>query len=190
MTEMYEVKLLKIPVFDQETGDEIGTDEKYHVCSKIIDSENYPCYDETTANELCEYLNTLTSDYNLNKTLPQYTLFKENSIFNNLGEKINDKNSKLNDLQKAIEHELVCEFKYNEKCNEIKLHPDIVKEALNLSKNPTEKQITAYCETTYEKEYKNWKIAKTNTSLITKQIDLINDYISLEKYIIRMELKK
>ena len=92
MTEMYEVKLLKIPVFDQETGDETGTDEKYHVCSKIIGSENYPCYDETTANELCEYLNTLTSDYSLNKTLPQYTSFTEGSIFNNLGEKINDKN--------------------------------------------------------------------------------------------------
>ena len=190
MTEMYEVKLSKIPVIDQETGEEIREYEQYSVCSKFITNEKYICYDETAANELCESLNTLTCDYGLNKTLPQYTSFIDGSIFNNLGEKINDKNTKLNELQNAIEHELVCEFKYNEKCNEIKLHPNIVKEALELSKNPTEKQIIAYCETTYEKEYKNWKIAKTNTSLITKQIDLINDYISLEKYIIRMELKK
>ena len=187
MTEMYEVKLSKIPVIDQETGEEIRENEQYSVCSKFITNEKYICYDETAANELCESLNTLTCDYGLNKTLPAP---RKSLECYELTEKINEKQTKLNDLQKAIEHELVCEFKYNEKCNEIKLHPDIVKEALSLSKNPTEKQITAYCETTYEKEYKNWKIAKTNTSLITKQIDLINDYISLEKYIIRMELKK
>lgn len=189
MIENYEVKLLKIPVFDQETGKEIRTDEQYHVCNKIISSENYPCYDKDTADELCETLNCLTNDYSLNKTLPAYKtgmVIGENCF--ELAERIHEKNEKLNDLQKAMEHELTCELTYTEKCNNIRLHPEQVKEALELTKAPTEKQITAYCEETYKKEYTNLKIAKTNVTFINKQIDLINDYISLEKYILRKEL--
>ena len=187
MTEMYEVKLLKIPVFDQETGDETGTDEKYHVCSKIIGNESYPCYDKDTADELCETLNCLTNDYSLNKTLPAS---RKSLECHELAGRINEKQTKLNELQHAMEHELTCELTYTEKCNNIRLHPEQVKEALELTKAPTEKQITAYCEETYKKEYTNLKIAKTNVTFINKQIDLINDYISLEKYILRKELKK
>ena len=188
MIENYEVKLLKIPVFDQETGEEIGEDEQYTVCNKNISSENYSCYDKRTADDLCETLNQLTGGYNLNKTLPEPASIKNDSIVYDLSQRINEKQEKLNDLQNAIEHELVCELNYTEKCNDIRLHPDRVKEALELSKAPTEKQITAYCEQTFKKEFTALKIAKTNTSLINKQIDLINDYISLEKYIIRKEL--
>ena len=72
MIENYEVKLLKIPVFDQETGEKIREDEQYHVCNKIISKETYPCYNKTTADELCETLNCLTNDYSLNKTLPAH----------------------------------------------------------------------------------------------------------------------
>ena len=190
MIENYEVRLLKIPVFDQETGEEIREDEKYHVCNKIIGSENYPCYDKDTADELCETLNCLTNDYSLNKTLPAHKtgmVIGDNCF--ELAERIHEKQEKLNELQNAMEHELVCELAYLEKSNHIKLHSDEVKEALNLSKNPTEKQIQAYCEETYKKEYTNLKIAKTNVTFINKQIDLINDYISLEKYILRKELR-
>ena len=190
MMENYEVKLLKIPVFNQETGEEIRTDEQYHVCNKIISSENYPCYDKTTADNLCETLNTLTASYSLNKTLPEPALIKNDSIVYNLASRINEKQTKLNELQNAIEHELVCELTYMEKCNNIRLHPEQVKEALELTKAPTEKQITAYCEETFKKEHTNLKIAKTEVSFINKQIDLLNDYISLEKYLIRKELQQ
>ena len=183
--ENYEVRLLKIPVFDQETGEEIR-DEQYTVCNKIIGSENYPCYNKTTADELCETLNCLTNDYSLNKRLPAP---RKSLECHELAEKINEKQEKLNDLQHAMEHELVCELTYAEKCNNIRLHPEQVKEALELTKAPTEKQITAYCEKICKKEYTNLKIAKTNVTFINKQIDLINDYISLEKYILRKELK-
>lgn len=183
---LFEVRLQKIPVFNQETGEEIRTDKQYTVCNKVISSENYPCYDERTARELCETLNNLTMDYNLDKSLPEPKLSNE---VTELAHRINSKQTKLHELQNAIQYELSCELAYNKKCNDIKLHPDKVKEALELSKNPTEKQITAFCEEQFEKEFTYLKIAKTNTSLINKQIDLINDYISLERYILRMALK-
>lgn len=181
----YKVKLLKIPVFN-ETDEEIGFDEKYSVCSNIIGKESYPCYDKETADELCETLNNLTKSYNLTKSLPETRLSIE---CNELAGRVNAKQSKLHELQIAIEHELVCELVYNKKCNDVKLHPEKVKEALELSKNPTEKQITAFCEEQFEKEFTDLKIAKTNVSFINKQIDLLNDYISLERYVIRKELK-
>ena len=34
-----------------------------------------------------------------------------------------------------------------------------------------------------------YTMAKANTSLLNTKLDLINDYISLDKYIIRMRLK-
>lgn len=55
----YEVRLLKIPVFDQETGAEIREDETYTVCNKNKGSENYPCYDKDAAETLCAFLNDL-----------------------------------------------------------------------------------------------------------------------------------
>lgn len=190
----YEVRLLKIPVFDQETGAEIKTDEQYTVCSKYFGSENYPCYDEETAIELCDYLNVLTRKYDLDDELPEPVnidslQLEGNDLFENLALKINEKHELIRKLQEAKNHELVCKIDYTHKSNQVKLHPDNVKEALELSKNPTEKQINAYCEEKYQKEFELYTIAKANTSLLNTKLDLINNYISLEKYIIRMRLK-
>lgn len=190
----FEVKLLKIPVFDQETGEEIRTDEQYTVCSKYVGSENYPCYDERTANELCDYLNVLTKKCDLDDEIPiSVNLDKlqldENGLFGNLAIKINEKTKLIEKIQKAKNHELACKIDYTHKTNQIKLHPDDVKEELELSKAPTEKQINAYCEEKYRREFDMYTVAKANTSLLNTKLDLINDYISLEKYIIRMRLK-
>lgn len=190
----FEVKLLKIPVFDQETGEEIREDEQYTVCSKYVGSENYPCYDEETAIELCDYMNVLTCKCNLDDELPVPVNIDDlqlegNDLFENLALKINEKNELIHKIQKAKNHELACKIDYTHKTNKIKLHPNDVKEELELSKAPTEKQINAYCEEKYQREFERYTIAKANTSLLNTKLDLINDYISLEKYIIRMRLK-
>lgn len=192
----YKVKLLKIPVFDQETGEEIREDEQYTVCNNTIGNENYVCYDARTAMELCECLNSLMEVYLLNSGLPAQLEVGELrrdehiNLLVTLAERINEKSIKLGEIQDAMNHELVCELDYIHKSNKIKIKPGLVKEELGLSKNPTEKQVVAYCEEKYEREFNNWKIAKANTSLLNKQLDLINDMISFEKYYVRMELKQ
>ncbi|WP_407374527.1 hypothetical protein [Methanobrevibacter sp.] len=181
-------KVEEIEICGYENGEEIPSSKWWAVVNKLFpERECYECRNLEVANKLCEELNTMTRSYQLDTTLPE----PRNSLeCHGLAKRINEKQSKLNDYQTALEHELVCERRYNEKWNEVKLHPDKVKEAYELSKVPTEKQITAYCEETYTKEFTQWKIAKANTGLISKQIDLINDYISLEKYILRKELKE
>ena len=74
---------------------------------------------------------------------------------------INNKHDKLEELQKAVN-----------------------------DKNPTEKQTQAYIENTYKEDFDALKIAEENTKLIKRQLDLIDDRISLEKYAIQLELKK
>lgn len=101
---------------------------------------------------------------------------------------INNKQDKLMELEKAIDSELDLELTYLHKANEWRLSPAKIKEQENLSKLPTEKQITAFVETYLKKDYNAWKTAKANTSMIRQQLDLINDRISLEKYAIRLEL--
>lgn len=185
--ELFEVKLLKIPVFD-DAGAEIREDEQYTVCNKHVGSHSYPCYDERTAKELCEYLNSLTADLMLEQKLPA-PLELENIIsdFEPLAKLLNEKQSKLEELRTAINHELVCELDYLHESNQIKLDHNKIKEDLELSKMPTEKQINAYAEENLTHEYDLWKIAKANTSLIKQQLDLINDRISFEKYVLRLK---
>lgn len=181
-------KVEEVEICGYENGEEIPPQKWWAVANKLFpEKECYECRNLEVANKLCEDLNSMTKRYQLDKMLPEP---RKSLECHELAHRINEKQNKLNDYQTALEHELTCELKYTEKCNEIKLHPDRVKDALELSKNPTEKQIAAYCEDVYQKEFTMWKIAKANTSLISKQIDLINDYISLEKYILRKELKE
>lgn len=184
-------KVEEIEIYGYENGEEIPPQKWWSVVNRLFpEKECYECRNLEVANKLCEELNCITRSYQLDVTLPEPAEVPMMNDCYNLSQRINEKQSKLNDYQTALKHELVCERRYNEKWNEVKLHPDKVKEAYELSKAPTEKQITAYCEETYTKEFTQWKIAKANTGLISKQIDLINDYISLEKYILRKELKE
>ena len=188
----YEVRLLKIPVFDQETGAEIREDEQYTVCNKHIGSDDYPCYDKRTANELCEYLNILTSDLLLEQRLPEQITIDTKNVtpISTLAIMINNKHDKLEELRTAINHELNCELTYLHNSNAWRLKPAEIQQELELSKLPTEKQINAFIEEKLSREFDFWKIAKANTALIRQQLGLIEDRISLEKYAIRLELKK
>jgi len=102
---------------------------------------------------------------------------------------INNKQDKLNELKAAVNSELSLKLTYLHKSNAVRLDPDL-KDTIGLSKNPTEKQVQAYIENTYEEDYQLMKIAEENTKLIKRQLELIDDRISLEKYAIRLELKE
>lgn len=102
---------------------------------------------------------------------------------------INNKQDKLDELKAAINDELNLKLTYLHKGNAVRIDPNL-KDELGLSKNPTEKQTQAYIENTYQKDFDALKIAEENTKLIKRQLDLIDDRISLEKYAIQLELKK
>ena len=126
---------------------------------------------------------------NENSELKLNEIMVDNNAELSLEDRITEKRNLLKLLQIAMEDELKAEINYLNKCNKVKLSPDHVKETLKLSRNPTEKQVQAFYENLYNAEFTAYKIAKANISLINKQIDLLNDYISLERYVIRKELK-
>ena len=102
---------------------------------------------------------------------------------------INNKQDKLDELRAAINDELNIKLTYLHKSNGIRIKPDL-KDEIGLSKAPTEKQTQAYIDTELQKDFEALKIAEENTKLIKRQLDLIDDRISLEKYAIQLELKK
>ena len=173
-----------------ETGlfEVIQQDEIYTVCSKMRGWEKFPCTNENAAKELCDYLNLLTRSLMLTKTLPEPLLLKNDSPVYDLGNMINKKQCKLEELQLAVNHELRCELSYTHQANSIRLRPAEIQEELGLSKLPTEKQVNAYIENKLSFEFDLWKIAKADTSLIRQQLDIMNDRVSFEKYALRMRL--
>lgn len=184
----FQVEEVEILNFD-ENGNETHAEKWWAVSSKLDVVNNcYPCKDKETAEELCIQMNLLTADLMLEQTLPA-PLTLENIIgdFEPLATLLNEKQEKLEQLRIAINRELVCELDYLHESNQLKLNPNQIKEDLELSKMPTEKQIAAYVEENLTHEYDFWKIAKANTSLIRQQLDLINDRISFEKYVLRMK---
>ena len=193
--EVFQVEEIDTISFD-ENGLEEGTWTGFAL-TKINDPANYcyECRDKHNADKLCRDLNDFIMKYNnLDDELPETVnldalQLEDNGLFENLAFKINEKTKLIEKIQAAKNHELVCKIDYTHKCNQIKLHPDDVKEELGLSKVPTEKQINAYCEEKYRREFDMYTVAKANTSLLNTKLDLINDYISLERYILRMALK-
>jgi len=102
---------------------------------------------------------------------------------------INNKQDKLDELKAAINSEISLKLTYLHKSNAVRIDPKL-KDIMGLSKNPTEKQVQAYIENTYEEDYQLMKIAEENTKIIKRQLDLIDDRITLEKYAIRIGLEK
>jgi len=95
------------------------------------------------------------------------------------------KKMKLNELQDAVNSETTLKLKLLHKSNEVRLHPSKVKEELELDKLPTEKQIQAHIDEKYSDLTDEYELAKQNTSLIRRELEFIDDCLSLEKYIVR-----
>lgn len=128
----------------------------------------------------------------VNEGLPEKIVNQNSKVssITTLAIMINNKYDKLVELEKAIDRELDLELTYLHKSNGWRLSPKKIQEKAELPKLPTEKQINAFIEERLSQDYNAWKTAKANTSVIRQQLDLINDRISLEKYAIRLELKK
>lgn len=100
------------------------------------------------------------------------------------------KREKLDELRDAVNSETSLKLELLHKSNNVRLNPGTVKEEYELNKAPTEKQIQAYIDETYSDLTDDYELAKQNTSLIRKELELIDNEISFEKYALQLELKK
>ena len=106
-------------------------------------------------------------------------------ITQKVDEKLGEKRDKLDELKDAVNSETSLKLKLLHKANQVKLNPNIVKEKYELSKAPTEKQIQAYIDETYSDLTDEYEIAKQNTMLIKKELEFIDDVLSVNKIILR-----
>ena len=101
----------------------------------------------------------------------------------NFEELLESKQAKLKELKDAVNSEVSLKLELLHKSNNVKLNQNMVKEELELAKNPTEKQIQAYIDETYKELTDDYELAKNNTSLIRKDLEFIDDKISVEKHL-------
>ena len=106
-------------------------------------------------------------------------------ITQKVDEKLREKRDKLAELKDAVNSETSLKLKLLDKANQVKVNPNIVKEKYELSKAPTEKQIQAYIDETYSDLTDEYEIAKQNTMLIKKELEFIDDVLSVNKIILR-----
>jgi len=103
---------------------------------------------------------------------------------------LQDKEEKIKELKDAVNSEVSLKLELAHKANKVRLNPDMVKEKYELSKSPTEKQIQAYIDEEYPELTDTYELAKQNTSLIRKDLELLDNRISLEKYVLQFKVKE
>lgn len=108
----------------------------------------------------------------------------------NFNKLLDEKEAKIKELKDAINSETSLKLELLHKSNKVKLSPDKVKEEYEFSKAPTEKQIQAYIDEKYSDLTNDYELAKQNASLIRKDLELIDNRISFEKYVLQLELKQ
>ena len=100
---------------------------------------------------------------------------------------INNKHDKLIELKKQIKNETNLQLTYLHKYNDKLLHTNF--KAATGESRPTVAMKEAYIQERLREDYDNLKIAETKTKIIKKEMDLLNDRIRLEEYLIKLELK-
>lgn len=103
-------------------------------------------------------------------------------VTQDLTELINEKAEALNTVNIAVNEYVRLKNKYIIKSNELRLQPDQIKEELGLNKPATEKQIQAYIDDKLRDLVQDIRIAEENVKSWKREVDLLNDKISLEKY--------
>jgi len=103
---------------------------------------------------------------------------------------LQDKEEKIKELKDAVNSEVSLKLELAHKANKVRLNPDMVKEEYELSKTPTEKQIQAYIDEEYSELTDDYELAKQNVSLIRKDLELLDNRISLEKYVLQFKVKE
>ena len=94
---------------------------------------------------------------------------------------IHEKSEALNAANIAVNDFVALKNEYVMKSNDLRINTDF-KEAMNLSKPATEKQQQAYIEDKLQDLVQNIRIAEENVKSWKREVDLLNDKISLEKY--------
>ena len=108
-----------------------------------------------------------------------------------LGKLLNCKKEKMDELKDAVNSEVSLKLDYEHKYNQLLLSPDLtdkVKEATDESR-PTSKQKEAYIIEELKTEYDDLELAKSNTSLIRKDLEYIDNIISAEKYALQLQMR-
>ena len=106
-----------------------------------------------------------------------------------LDELIHDNTEALNTLNIAVNEYTRLKNEYLVKSNELKIKPGLIQEELGLSRAPTEKQTMAYIDDTFKDLVRDLNIASENVSSWKREVDLINDKISVEKLKLRIFLE-
>lgn len=105
---------------------------------------------------------------------------------------LEQKAAKIQELKDAVNSEVSAKLDYEHKFNEQLLSADLtdkVKEATGESR-PTSKMKEAFIVEQLKTEYDTMELAKNNSSLIRKDIELLDNRISLEKYVMQLKLRK
>ena len=97
---------------------------------------------------------------------------------------IDQKQDLINNLQEAIETEITATLDYEHRYNTKLLNTDFP-EVLGEAK-PNKDKKEAWIHEQLQTEYDAKQIAEENTKIIRKQIELLDNRISLEKYIIQL----
>lgn len=103
-------------------------------------------------------------------------------ITKTLSELITEKSEALNTLNIAVNEHVRLKNEYIVNSNSLRLKPDEIKEELGLNKVPTEKQQQAYIDDQLQDLVQELRISEENVKSWKREVDLLNDKISLEKY--------
>ncbi|MBQ2613518.1 MAG: hypothetical protein IJG19_06570 [Methanobrevibacter sp.] len=103
-------------------------------------------------------------------------------ITKTLSELITEKSEALNTLNIAVNEHVRLKNEYIVNSNSLRLKPDEIKEELGLNKVPTEKQQQAYIDDQLQDLVQELRISEENVNSWKREVDLLNDKISLEKY--------
>lgn len=106
-----------------------------------------------------------------------------------LSDLISEKSEALNILNIAVNEYIRLKNEYLVKSNELKIKPTMIQEELGLSRAATEKQTQAYVDDKFKDLVRDLNIARENVSSWKRDVDLINDKISVEKLKLRIFLE-
>lgn len=106
-------------------------------------------------------------------------------VTHDLDELIQEKAEALDTVNIAVNEYTCLKNKYVTRSNSLRINTDF-KEVMNLSKVATEKQQQAYIDDTLRDILQELRIAEENVKSWKREVDLLDDKISAEKYRVRL----
>lgn len=103
-------------------------------------------------------------------------------VLKNLDSLVLEKAEVLNTVNIAVNQLVSLKNEYNIKSNEWIIRPESIKEELGLSRAPTEKQTRGFIDNKFKDLVPDILIAEENVKSWKREVELLNDKISVEKY--------